>query len=104
MLSSWRGRQPLVSEATCQSLTVACSLLFTQKYLLEAHESGVLVPAVQSWAQHPVTLPTGLLACVALAVLLVVHLVRRRTQPIYLLDFECFRPGGWGKPRGGARG
>ncbi|KAL4420938.1 hypothetical protein ABPG77_001421 [Micractinium sp. CCAP 211/92] len=62
------------------------------KYLLEAHESGVLVPAVQSWAQHPVTLPTGVLACVTLAVLLVVHLVRRRTQPIYLLDFECFRP------------
>lgn len=66
-----------------------------QKHLLAAHEAGVLVPAVQRWAQHPVTLPAAVLAGAALAVLTVLQLVRRRTQPIYLLDFECFRPGGW---------
>ncbi|KAL4452786.1 hypothetical protein ABPG75_008448 [Micractinium tetrahymenae] len=62
------------------------------KHLLAAHEAGVLVPAVQRWAQHPVTLPAAVLAGAALAVLVVLQLVRRRTQPIYLLDFECFRP------------
>lgn len=62
------------------------------KHLLAAHEAGVLVPAVQRWAQHPVTLPAAVLAGAALAVLTVLQLVRRRTQPIYLLDFECFRP------------
>lgn len=87
---------------TCQPpASCACWYWASQKHVLAAYELSVLVPAVQRWAQHPVTVPSAVLAGAALAVLVVLQLVRRRTQPVYLLDFECFRPGGWpGQSRG----
>lgn len=64
----------------------------TGMYLIAAHESGELLPRLQRWAEAPVTLPAAVLAAAGLAALGVVLLVRKRRQPIYLLDFECYRP------------
>lgn len=67
------------------------------------HAAGKLLPTLQAVLERPVPLPAAVTtaqaaaaaAAVALAgALLGWLLVWRRRSPTYLLDFECYRPGG----------
>lgn len=80
--------------------------------------AGQLVPALRAALERPVPLPAtvstvqaaGAAAAVALAGAVAAWLlVWRRPAPTYLLDFECYRPGGcccrcWGCGMGAAGG
>lgn len=70
---------------------------------MELHAAGQLVPALRAALERPLPLPAavsaaqaaGAAAAVALAGAVAAWLlVWRRRAPTYLLDFECYRPGG----------
>ena len=77
---------------------------------MELHAAGQLVPALRVALERPVPLPAAVstaqaaaaAAAVALAGAVAAWLlVWRRPAPTYLLDFECYRPGGWRRCCGG---
>ena len=67
-----------------------------QGWLVEQNAAGLLAPAVDravAAARQPVVLPAAALAGGVLLALAAMLTVRRGKTPVYLLDFECYRPG-----------
>lgn len=99
------GQVHNVSLARSFSHTELFSYSPLQARLHALHTVGELLPLLSSAVHAPVALPTSITAAQAAAALWAVALVGasaawllvwRRAQPIYLLDFECFRPGAAG--------
>ncbi|PSC74991.1 very-long-chain 3-ketoacyl-synthase [Micractinium conductrix] len=64
-------------------------------WLVEQNAAGLLAPAVDravAAARQPVVLPAAALAGGVLLALAAMLTVRRGKTPVYLLDFECYRP------------
>ncbi|KAI3432776.1 hypothetical protein D9Q98_004315 [Chlorella vulgaris] len=95
----WVGKALKVAFACTHYAAVAAAALlayFVSAHLLAAHSAGTLLPRLQAALDASHTLQAShLLAAAAAAVLVgaVAALVlRRRQPPVYLLDFECYRP------------
>ncbi|KAL4855401.1 3-ketoacyl-CoA synthase 1 [Chlorella vulgaris] len=95
----WVGKALKVAFACTHYAAVAAAALvayFVSAHLLAAHSAGTLLPRLQAALDASHTLQASHLLAAAAAAALVGAVaalaLRRRQPPVYLLDFECYRP------------
>ena len=100
---------PMVGILKCPSSPSSPPSACPQRWAWEQHAAGQLMPLARAQLaalQQPVALPAEHLAAgvaLVLATLCALWLLRRE-HPIYLLDFECYRPGALGCSQARCRG